>query len=64
VGYKVAGIAGSLVAAAAVFLPSFILMLALLPMLDSVRRYTWTKAVRSVSSRTASVKDESSGPTT
>ena len=27
------------------FLPSFILMLALLPMLDRVRKYTWTKAV-------------------
>ncbi len=45
VGYKVAGIAGALVAAAAAFLPSFILMLALLPMLDRVRKYTWTKAV-------------------
>jgi chromate transporter len=45
VGYKVAGIAGALVAAAAAFLPSFILMLALLPVFDRVRKYTWTRAV-------------------
>ena len=45
VGYKVAGIAGAVVAAAAAFLPSFILMLALLPVLDRVRAYTWTRAV-------------------
>jgi chromate transporter len=45
VGYKAAGIAGAVVAAAAAFLPSFILMLALLPMLDRVRAYTWTRAV-------------------
>jgi chromate transporter len=45
VGYKVAGIAGALVAAAAGFLPSFILMLALLPVFDRVRKYTWTRAV-------------------
>ena len=45
VGYKVAGIAGAVVAAAAAFLPSFILMLALLPVLDRVRTYTWTRAV-------------------
>ena len=45
VGYKIAGVAGASVAAAAVFLPSFILMLTLLPMLDRVRRLTWTRAV-------------------
>jgi chromate transporter len=45
VGYKVAGLTGAVVAAAAAFLPSFILMLALLPMLDRVRAYTWTRAV-------------------
>src|SRR5205809_1497995 len=44
VGYKVAGVAGAAVAAAAAFLPSFILMLTLLPMLDRVRRLTWTRA--------------------
>ncbi len=45
VGYKVAGLAGATVAAGAVFLPSFILMLMVLPMLDRVRTLTWTKAV-------------------
>jgi chromate transporter len=45
VGYKVAGVAGATVAAAAVFLPSFIIMLAVLPVLDRVRRLTWTRAV-------------------
>jgi chromate transporter len=45
VGYKVAGIAGAAVAAATAFLPSFILMLALLPVLDRARAYTWTRAV-------------------
>jgi len=44
VGYKVAGVAGAAVAAAAAFLPSFVLMLALLPALDRVRRWTWTRA--------------------
>ncbi len=33
------------VAAGAAFLPSFILMLAILPVLDRVRRLTWTRAV-------------------
>jgi chromate transporter len=45
VGYKVAGLAGATVAAGAAFLPSFILMLAVLPMLDRVRGLTWTRAV-------------------
>lgn len=45
VGYKVAGIAGATVAATAAFLPSFILMLAILPALDRVRRLAWTRAV-------------------
>jgi chromate transporter len=44
VGYKLAGVAGAAVAAAAAFLPSFILMLALLPALDRVRALTWTRA--------------------
>jgi chromate transporter len=44
VGYKVAGVAGALVAAAAIFLPSFLLMLSILPMLDRVRSLTWTRA--------------------
>jgi chromate transporter len=45
VGYKVAGIAGAAVAATAAFLPSFIIMLAVLPVLDRVRKLTWTRAL-------------------
>src|SRR3989442_4900945 len=45
VGYKVAGVAGAAVAAAAAFLPSFILMLAILPVLERVRKLAWTRAV-------------------
>jgi chromate transporter len=44
VGYTVAGVAGAAVAAGAAFLPSFILMLALLPLLDRLRGLTWTRA--------------------
>jgi chromate transporter len=44
VGYKVAGIGGAGFAAAAIFLPAFMMMLALLPMLDRVRTLVWTKA--------------------
>lgn len=44
VGYKVAGVAGALVAASAIFLPSFVLMLSILPMLDRVRALAWTRA--------------------
>ena len=44
VGYKVAGIAGAAVAASAIFLPSFILVLSVLPMFERVRTLVWTKA--------------------
>ena len=44
VGYKMAGVAGASVAAGAAFLPSFILMLMVLPMLHRVRALTWTRA--------------------
>jgi chromate transporter len=44
VGYKVAGLAGAIVGAAAIFLPSFILILSILPILDRVRKLIWTKA--------------------
>ncbi len=44
VGYKVAGIAGAVVAATAIFLPSFLLMLSMLPMFERVRTLLWTKA--------------------
>jgi len=45
VGYKVAGVGGAAAAAGAAFLPSFILMLAILPVLERARRLTWTRAV-------------------
>jgi chromate transporter len=45
VGYKLAGVAGAVVATAAAFLPSFVIMLAILPMLDRVRQLAWVKAV-------------------
>jgi len=50
VGYKVAGIGGAAVATFAIFLPSFILMLSILPMLERVRGLAWIKAaMRSIS---------------
>src|SRR2546426_691283 len=39
------GAAGAAVAAGAAFLPSFVMMLAILPAFDRVRTYTWTRAV-------------------
>src|SRR5262245_8343609 len=45
VGYKLAGLGGAVVAAAAAFLPSFVIMLAILPILDRVRELAWMKAV-------------------
>lgn len=44
VGYKVAGLAGAGVAATAVFVPSFVLMLSILPAFENVRKLAWTKA--------------------
>src|SRR6267142_4680615 len=44
VGYKVAGVPGAAVATFAIFLPSFILMLSILPILERVRRLAWIKA--------------------
>ena len=44
VGYKVAGLSGAAVAAFAIFLPSFALMLSIVPVLDRVRRLAWIKA--------------------
>ncbi len=44
VGYKLAGIAGALAAAAAIFLPSFLLMLALLPWLARIKQWQWMRA--------------------
>lgn len=44
VGYKVSGLAGAVVGAAVIFLPSFVLMLSVLPVFDRVRRVTWARA--------------------
>lgn len=44
IGYKLAGVAGAAVAAVAIFLPSFLLMLVVLPMLSLVRQSAWVKA--------------------
>ena len=45
VGYKVAGASGAAVAAVAAFLPSFLIMLGVLPVLDRVRTLAWVRAV-------------------
>jgi chromate transporter len=45
VGFRVAGVAGAAVAAGAAFLPSFVLMVAVLPVLDRVRALVWVRAV-------------------
>jgi chromate transporter len=45
VGYKVAGTAGAAVAAVAAFLPSFIIMLIILPVFDRVRELVWIRAM-------------------
>src|SRR5262245_10779826 len=44
VGYKVLGIRGAVVAAVASFLPSFVLMLGLLPVFERVRTLGWARA--------------------
>lgn len=44
VGYKLHGIAGAAVAAAAIFLPAFALMLSILPAFERAKQLIWTKA--------------------
>ena len=44
VGFKVAGLPGAAVGCVAAFLPSFVMMLAILPMLDRIRTLVWTRA--------------------
>ena len=44
VGYKLAGVVGAAVAAGAIFLPAFVLMLSLLPAFERARKLQWTKA--------------------
>ena len=45
VGYKTLGVAGAAIAALATFLPSFVMMLALMPVFERVRSLAWAKAV-------------------
>lgn len=45
VGYKTLGVSGAIVAATASFLPSFVLMLGLLPLFERIRDLRWAKAV-------------------
>jgi chromate transporter len=44
VGYKLAGVTGALVAAVAIFLPSFLLMLSVLPWMATIKERRWMKA--------------------
>jgi len=44
VGYKVAGVAGAAVGAGAIFLPSFVLLLSILPWLERFRALKWVRA--------------------
>jgi len=44
VGYKLAGMTGALVAALAIFLPSFLLMLTILPWMARTKEWRWMKA--------------------
>ena len=44
VGYRVAGVGGAAVSGAAIFLPSFVLILSAVPALDRVKRIRWMSA--------------------
>ena len=44
VGYKLCGVAGAAVGAFAIFLPSFILMLSVLPIVNRFRELAWVRA--------------------
>lgn len=44
VGYKLAGVVGALVAALATFLPSFLLMLSILPWMARIKEWRWMKS--------------------
>jgi chromate transporter len=44
VGYKIAGLAGAALAAAAIFLPSFVITLPILPVYERVRKLLWATA--------------------
>jgi chromate transporter len=44
VGYKVSGLGGAAIAAAAIFFPSFVITLPILPIYERVRKLVWTTA--------------------
>jgi chromate transporter len=44
IGYKLAGLAGAAVAAIGIFLPSFVLVLSILPVFERARHLLWAKA--------------------
>jgi chromate transporter len=44
VGYKLAGLSGAVVCAAAIFAPSFVLMLSVLPAFERIRGVAWMRA--------------------
>jgi chromate transporter len=44
VGYKVSGLGGAAIAAAAIFLPSFVITLPILPIYERVRELVWSTA--------------------
>jgi chromate transporter len=56
VGYKVAGLVGAAVGGGAIFLPSFVLMLSVLPVLDRFKDLQWIRAaLRGVSAAVVGV---------
>ena len=44
VGHRAAGVWGAMVGAIAIFLPSFVLMVSLVPVLERMKRIAWMKA--------------------
>jgi chromate transporter len=44
IGFKLAGVAGAAVAASAIFLPSFLMILSILPLLERMKNLQWLKA--------------------
>jgi chromate transporter len=44
IGFKLKGVAGATIAASAIFLPSFLMMLSILPLLKRARNLTWLNA--------------------
>jgi chromate transporter len=47
IGYRIAGMAGAVVSACAIFLPAFVLMLTIVPALKRFRQLLWIKAAMS-----------------